>query len=401
MTDDEASAARDRVGMRNVSDTPPATAPVRVLIAGGGVAAVEAMVALKALAGDRVAVEMIAPHVALPYRPVTMQATSDWDGPDRSDLAALAVDVGARFSRDRLDAVVHREHQAQLTSGTCRAYDALILAVGTCRSNAIPGAITLRDHRAVERVVDGVRAGTLRNVVFAVPAGRTWALPLYEAALSTSQAAASAGMAVSVTIVTPERRPLELFGARAAHRVAVVLEEHGVRFMGDAVPATADASTGLRLRFDGSIPADRVVAVPRHVGRPPGGVPAGWDGFVATDGSGCVEGLDDVYAAGDMTDAPVTDGGLACLQADAVAAAIAARVGAPRPAPPRRAARETFSAGIDPRRVPQAEHAEFGHVIADVVTRTESGERPTHTTDLGRFLASYLGAPAPITDAAA
>ncbi len=50
-----------------------------------------------------------------------------------------------------------------------------------------------------------------------------------------------------------------------------------------------------------------------------------------------MEGLADVYAAGDITDFPVKQGGLATQQADAVAEAIAARAGAdvtPRPFEP-------------------------------------------------------------------
>jgi len=42
-----------------------------------------------------------------------------------------------------------------------------------------------------------------------------------------------------------------------------------------------------------------------------------------------VEGLDDVYAAGDATTFPIKQGGLATQQADVVAQAIAARAGAP------------------------------------------------------------------------
>jgi hypothetical protein len=59
------------------------------------------------------------------------------------------------------------------------------------------------------------------------------------------------------------------------------------------------------------------------------GIPCRHDGFIQTDGHGRVVGIDDIYAAGDATDAPIKDGGHAALQADAVAAMIA------------------FSAGID------------------------------------------------------
>jgi sulfide:quinone oxidoreductase len=58
------------------------------------------------------------------------------------------------------------------------------------------------------------------------------------------------------------------------------------------------------------------------------GIPQDDDGFIGTDLSGRVRGLEGVYAAGDITDYPVKQGGIATQQADAVAATIAARAGA-------------------------------------------------------------------------
>jgi sulfide:quinone oxidoreductase len=58
-------------------------------------------------------------------------------------------------------------------------------------------------------------------------------------------------------------------------------------------------------------------------------VPVAPDGFIRTDLHCRVEGLDDVYAAGDATWFPVKQGGIAAQQADVAAAAIAAQAGAP------------------------------------------------------------------------
>ena len=44
-----------------MTDDAQATAPLRVLIAGGGVAGLELLLALSELAGDRVAVTLLAP----------------------------------------------------------------------------------------------------------------------------------------------------------------------------------------------------------------------------------------------------------------------------------------------------------------------------------------------------
>ena len=45
---------------------------MRVLIAGGGVAALEAMLALRALAADRVSVVLVAPDREFVYRPLAV-----------------------------------------------------------------------------------------------------------------------------------------------------------------------------------------------------------------------------------------------------------------------------------------------------------------------------------------
>lgn len=80
---------------------------------------------------------------------------------------------------------------------------------------------------------------------------------------------------------------------------------------------------------DGALPADRVVSLPRFDGPRLPGLPHDSRGFIPNDPHGRVEGLDDVYAAGDATTFPIKQGGLATQQADVVAQAIAARAGAP------------------------------------------------------------------------
>jgi sulfide:quinone oxidoreductase len=67
---------------------------------------------------------------------------------------------------------------------------------------------------------------------------------------------------------------------------------------------------------------------------PLAGVPHDDSGFIPTDAHGLVKGTTDIYAAGDGTSFPVKQGGIAAEQADAVAAAIADRVGAPVEATP-------------------------------------------------------------------
>jgi hypothetical protein len=90
----------------------------------------------------------------------------------------------------------------------------------------------------------------------------------------------------------------------------------------------------LRLVPQGSIEADRVVALPRLHGPRIDGLPQTVEGFIPIDAHCRVLGLSDVFAAGDITSFPVKQGGIAAQQADAAAEMIAANAGVdlvPRP----------------------------------------------------------------------
>jgi sulfide:quinone oxidoreductase len=73
---------------------------------------------------------------------------------------------------------------------------------------------------------------------------------------------------------------------------------------------------------------DRVVTLPTLAGPAIPGLPHDADGFLPVDRHGRVAGAPEVYAAGDVTNHRVKQGGLASQQADAAAEAIAARAGA-------------------------------------------------------------------------
>ena len=300
--------------------------PQRVLVIGGGFAALELVLALRDLAGGAVEAELIADDPQFRYRPAATAEVFAPGEPLAYDLDELTARCGATFRRGRVVSVLPAARRVRLASGETRPYDALVLAMGARRRNAIPGARTFRDQRdvaGVRAVVDAAAAGRLSRVVFAAPVGITWTLPLYELAMLAARRVDDAGAAASVSLVTPERRPLEVFGRWAGGAVAELLADHGVHVIANAQPR-AVTREGLELRYDGRVAADAVVAVPCLAGAPPIGIPGDWNGFVATGPGGRVPGLDGVFAAGDVTAFPVKQGGLAAQQADVVAAAIAA-----------------------------------------------------------------------------
>ena len=110
------------------------------------------------------------------------------------------------------------------------------------------------------------------------------------------------------------------------------------------------------------------------------------DGFIPVDEYGRVEGLADVYAAGDAVDFPVKQGGLAAQQADAVAAHVAARHGARVDAAPfRPVLRGMLLTGGAPRFVRSA--------VPDADPDVRSAWYPLWwppTKVVGRYLAPYL-----------
>lgn len=306
-----------------------ATEPLRVAVAGGGVAAAELLLALRSLAGDRVALEVIAPDADLPVRAASTGAAVGASVVQAFDLRELAGDTGAALRIDSVEAVASRARRLRLASGAVTTYDALVLATGARARVGVPGALTFRDHRAalVGAAIDEIEAVQGGRIVFSVPAGVAWTLPVYELSLLAAVELARRGAVANIILVTPERSALEVFGPAVSDRVTGLLRDHDIRLM--CGTAAAGVHHGRLVLASGeSIAADRVIAVPRLVGRRIAGVPAGWNGFVDTDEQGRVRELTDVYAAGDLTGFPVKQGGLAGQQADVLAALLARRAGA-------------------------------------------------------------------------
>ena len=268
------------------------------MIVGGGFAALETALALRALASERLRLTLISPSRSLAYRPA---ATSEAfaDGPSRAyDLATIADDLGATYHRARLEAVAPQQKRVRLATGMTLSYDVLVLAIGARARAGISGALMFRDQRdvpAFQRLLDDADAGRVRHLVFAVPSGCSWPLPLYELALLSATRAQDHDSGVTVTIVTPEAQPLAVFGASASKLIADLLNDLDVRFMPRTSGAAVDRDGGLVTVSGPPIRANGVVAVPQLTAQRITGVPATWWGFVPTDKSGLVEGLVDVY----------------------------------------------------------------------------------------------------------
>jgi sulfide:quinone oxidoreductase len=304
--------------------------PVNVLIAGGGVAALETMMALRALAGDRVQITLLAPEREFRYRPMAVAEPFTIAHARHVDLAAIAADFGAELVHGRLAAVEPGDKRVVTRSGERIGYEALVIACGTQLRPAFAGATTIDDRSlggALRGLVQDVEDGYTRDIAFVAPAQAFWPLPLYELALLTAHRAYDMDIDVDISIVSPESAPLALFGSAISNELSKLLRAAGVTFRGSSFAQLAHGEltlqpSGLRLR------PSRVVALPLLEGTQIAGVPTDPHGFIAVTDLGTVRGLDGVYAAGDVTTYPVKHGGIAAQQADVVAAGIAARAGA-------------------------------------------------------------------------
>jgi sulfide:quinone oxidoreductase len=317
-----------RPSARSRDSTPP-----HVLIAGGGVAALETLLALRALAGDGVDITVLAPELKFVNRSMAVDQPFKPHRVRGLRLEETAAELGARWHRGAVDRVVHERHLVVTKEGAEVAYDKLVLALGArpewgWRSAGVLTYHDGRDGPSYRLLLHLLREGVLNKVAFVKPGGATWPLPLYDLALMTAADCAAHGRSdVELSLVTPENEPLEVFGAPASAAVRQLLDEAGVTLHAGSYgvpggPGWLDISPG-----EHGISVDRIVTQPRLVGPLLRGIRCTRDWFIETDPHGRVLDREDVFAAGDATAFPIKQGGLAAQQADAVAEAIAASVG--------------------------------------------------------------------------
>ncbi len=309
----------------------------KVLIAGGGVAALEAALALKDHAADRVSVELLAPDPQFWYQPLSVTEPFGLGDVMHVELDALAAAIGAQRTPGGLTGIDAWRHVAHTTKNTEMPYDILLVACGALPMPAVPGAITFRgaaDSEKVGRLLDEIASGDVRSVAFSIPWGAVWSLPAYELALLTAAHLEAHGIeGVELTVVTPEEEPLQLFGPPATEAIRGLLEDAGIALR-VAAYAGGFADGRLDIVPGPELAVDRVLALPRLEGAPLDGIPQTLAGFIPVDEHCRIHGVEDAYAAGDITSFTVKQGGIATQQADAAAEAIAAASGAdiePRP----------------------------------------------------------------------
>jgi sulfide:quinone oxidoreductase len=360
-----------------------------VIVAGGGVAALEGILALRALAAERIEVELLAPERRFDYRPLAVAEPFGAGAAEHFELSELASEAGARLRVGALAEVDADARVARTGDGAELAYDALLVACGAVAQPALPGAFTFggaEDVPGLRAIMAEAVAGKARRIVFAIPGGQSWPLPLYELALQAATYLARRGARdVRIEIVSHETAPLRIFGFEASSAIARLLSLRGIRFRGQKYPISVEGGQ-LEVKPDGPIPADRVVSLPQLVGPQIVGLPRTAGGFIPTDPHGRVHGLSRVFAAGDATAFPIKQGGIAAQQAEAAAESIAALAGAQlAPQPFRPVLRGLVLTGGAPRYL----RTELVHAERTSTSASEPLWWPPGKI-VGRYLAPFL-----------
>ena len=306
--------------------------PTRVAILGGGVAALETALALRDLAGDLVSLTLVAADDDFVLRPMLVGEPFGKGRAPRVALKKFAADVGAELVRGRVTGVDAEARELETDDRRRIPYDVLVVTVGARAVPAFERAYSFAaeaDPDALSGLLRDLEEHYSHRAAFVVPPGVAWAVPIYELALMTAVDLRGMGITdAELHLVTPEQRPLGLFGQAAADDVARLLERNGIRLHAHA-RAEQRPDGSLVLEPSGEhLKGVRVVALPRLEGPYLPGLPADSGGFIPVDRHSRVIGVDGVYAAGDAASWPVKQGGLATQQADAAAAAIAQAAGA-------------------------------------------------------------------------
>jgi sulfide:quinone oxidoreductase len=191
------------------------------------------------------------------------------------------------------------------------AYDALLITTGALARPRYKHATTIDDRHLDETLhglIQDIEGGYVRRLAFVIPGRMPWPLPVYELALMSSGRASDAEIQLDVTILTPEERPLAVFGEAASEAIEGLLRRARIALVTSAqveIPAPGQIVIN---PGDRELRAERIVALPELYGQPIRGLPEGEHGFLRVDRYGRVQGVDQIYAAGDGIDFPIKYG---------------------------------------------------------------------------------------------
>ena len=280
-----------------------------------------------AIAGDRAEVTLVAPDPDFLYKPLLVEEPFDLGPAEQHALEPVAEELGARFLLDSVRRVDAAEHALELDGGGRLDYDYAVVCTGG------------RLHPAFEASRHFPRASRFESISLLRAtdgAGKfsSWSLggspgvaDLRDREM-TKRRALELGTSVELTVVTPEEAPLAVFGPAASAAVSELLSARGIA-VETAVTLIRRVASEIVLTPGGRrIAVADVIPSRRWRARRSPDCPATRTGSSRSTTTRAWSGMEDVYAAGDGTNFPIKQGGIATQQADAAAEDIAHRLGA-------------------------------------------------------------------------
>ena len=314
----------------------------RVLILGGGFAALEAAFLMRMRMRDAADITLVSDSHEFVFRPNTIYIPFGAD--PSSVLVGLHKPLARRhiaFQHGSVTGVDPAQQMVELADGRQLDYDRLIVATGAAMAPAeVPGlaehaatiwtAETMLDVRErFMRVRSRARRGQTQRVLFLVPPNNKCAGPLYEIVLMLETWLRREGVREKVDIgwTTYEQSYIQAFGPRLHDVVKAEFAERGIEGWTNEI--VEEVRPGEVRYVDGSVRGfDELIAFPPYVSAVRyEALPSDDRGFIGTDlGTRQVIGHPDIYAPGDAGDFPIKQAFLAFLQADTVAEHISSSV---------------------------------------------------------------------------
>jgi sulfide:quinone oxidoreductase len=304
----------------------------RVVIAGGGLAALEGALALTHVASDLTDVVVIAPNTEFPGRHMIVREPFGYPAARQYPVAEIVHAAGAELLSGELAWIDPRRQTVHTGDDQSLHYDALLLALGARMVPRYKHALTIDDRRFDESfygLIQDIEEGYTSRIAFVSPARVEAPVALYELALMAAARAYDMDVAPSISIVTPEDAPLGIFGSAVSTGVSDLLAAARIQTITSARVEIPDNGRLVIQPGERRLRADRVVALPELYGPSLRGVPLAEYGFVRVDRHQRVPDVGPVYAAGDLTQLAIKHEGVASQQADAASESIAALAGAP------------------------------------------------------------------------
>src|SRR5687767_5153892 len=163
-----------------------------VLIAGGGIAGVEALLALHELAEERVRVVLVNPSPEMVMKPMVVEEPFSSSPAEWLSLQPLVEERGWEFVQAALQHVDKEHRVAALSDGSERGFDAALICIGARPRVVLANAVTLRPSGTdlrIDPLLHQAAEHSSKRMCFVLPAGGSWPLPVYELALMAQQRA--------------------------------------------------------------------------------------------------------------------------------------------------------------------------------------------------------------------